>query len=46
MLFPILAFFGSGYLQGVVGRKADKLEAQNLENYPPTGTIPIVTIKD
>ena len=46
MLFPILAFFGSGYLQGVVGKKADKLEAQNLENYPPTGTIPIVTIKD
>jgi MFS family permease len=46
MLFPILAFFGSGYMQGVVGKKADKLEAQNLENYPPTGTIPIVTIKD
>jgi MFS family permease len=46
MLFPILAFFGSGYLQGVIGKKADKLEAQNLENYPPTGTIPIVTIKD
>lgn len=46
MLFPILAFFGSGYIQGLVGRKADKLEAQNLENYPPTGTIPVVTIKD
>ena len=46
MLFPILAFFGSGYLQGLVGKKADKLEAQNLENYPPTGTIPIVTVKE
>jgi MFS family permease len=46
MLFPILAFFGSGYLQGLIGKKADKLEAQNLENYPPTGTIPVVTIKD
>lgn len=46
MLFPILAFFGSGYMQGLVGKKADKLEAQNLENYPPTGTIPVVTIKE
>lgn len=46
MLFPILAYFGSGYMQGLVGRKADKLEAQNLENYPPTGTIPIVTVKE
>ena len=46
MLFPILAFFGSGYMQGLIGKKATKLEAQNLENYPPTGTIPIVTVKN
>ena len=46
MLFPILAFFGSGFMQGLVGKKADKLEAQNLENYPPTGTIPVVTVKE
>ncbi len=46
MGFPILAFFGSGFMQGLIGKKAEKLEAQNLENYPPTGTIPIVTIKE
>ena len=46
MIFPILAFFGSGYMQGLVGRKADKLEKQNLENYPPTGTIPVQVVKE
>lgn len=45
MAFPILAFFGSGYMQGLVGKKAERLEAQNLENYPPTGTTPIVQIE-
>jgi hypothetical protein len=44
MIFPILAFFGSGYMQNVVGRRANKLEAQNLENYPPTGSMPVVKI--
>lgn len=44
MIFPILAFFGSGYLQNLVGKKANKLEAQNLENYPPTGSTPVVKI--
>jgi hypothetical protein len=44
MIFPILAFFGSGYMQNVVGKRANKLEAQNLENYPPTGSTPVVKI--
>jgi hypothetical protein len=44
MIFPILAFFGSGYMQKVVGTRANKLEAQNLENYPPTGSTPVVKI--
>ena len=44
MIFPILAFFGSGYMQNVVGRRANKLEAQNLENYPPTGSMPVAKI--
>ena len=42
MIFPIIIFFVSGYLQGVVTKKSRKLEAQNLENYPPTGSVPIV----
>ena len=46
MGFPILAFFASGFIQGTVGKKSAKMEAQNLENYPPTGTIPIVTVKE
>lgn len=44
MIFPILTYFGSGYMQGLVGKKADKLEAQNLENYPPTGSIPVTKV--
>jgi sugar phosphate permease len=44
MIFPILAFFASGFLQGIVGKKSDKLEAQNLENYPPTGSIPVTKV--
>lgn len=44
MIFPILTFFGSGYMQGLVGKKADKLEVQNLENYPPTGSIPVTKL--
>jgi len=44
MIFPILAFFASGFLQNLVGKKANKLEAQNLENYPPTGSIPVAKI--
>lgn len=42
MIFPITIFVISGYLQGVVAHKSRKLEAQNLENYPPTGSVPIV----
>ncbi|MEY4275856.1 MAG: hypothetical protein RIS26_319 [Actinomycetota bacterium] len=42
MIFPITIFVISGYLQGVVAHKSKKLEAQNLENYPPTGSVPIV----
>ena len=42
MVFPIAIFFISGYLQGVVSHKSRKLEAHNLENYPATGSIPIV----
>ena len=42
MIFPIVIFVLSGYLQGVVSHKSRKLEAQNLENYPPTGSVPIV----
>lgn len=41
MVFPIVIFVLSGYLQGVVSHKSRKLEAQNLENYPPTGSVPI-----
>jgi hypothetical protein len=44
MIFPIVIFFISGYLQSIVATKSRKLEAQNLENYPPTGTIPITTV--
>lgn len=44
MIFPIVTFFASGYLQGVVGRKATKMEAENIENYPPTGSIPVAKI--
>ena len=42
MIFPIVIFFISGYLQSIVATKSRKLEAQNLENYPPTGSVPIV----
>jgi MFS family permease len=42
MIFPIVIFVLSGYLQGVVSHKSRKLEAQNLENYPPTGSVPII----
>jgi len=42
MIFPITIFFVSGYLQSIVATKSRKLEAQNLENYPPTGSVPIV----
>jgi MFS family permease len=42
MIFPITIFFISGYLQSIVATKSRKLEAQNLENYPPTGSVPIV----
>ena len=44
MIFPILTFFGSGYIQGIVGKRAQKMEAQNLENYPPTGSIPVTKV--
>jgi MFS family permease len=44
MIFPILAFFASGYLQGLVGKKASVLEKENLEAYPPTGTTPVVRV--
>ena len=42
MVFPIAIFFISGYLQSVVATKSRKLEAQNLENYPATGSVPII----
>jgi hypothetical protein len=42
MIFPIVIFVLSGYLQSVVSHKSRKLEAQNLENYPPTGSVPII----
>ncbi len=45
MIFPILAFIGSGMIQGLVGKRSQKMEAQNLENYPITGTIPIQTLE-
>lgn len=44
MIFPILTFFGSGYLQGLVGKKARKLEAYNLEAYPPTGSTAVIKL--
>lgn len=42
MIFPIATFFISGYVQGVVSHKSRKLEAHNLENYPATGSVPII----
>lgn len=42
MIFPIVIFVVSGYLQGVVATKSRRLEAQNLENYPPTGSVPVI----
>lgn len=42
MIFPIAIFFISGYLQSVVSQKSRTLEAQNLENYPPTGSVPVI----
>jgi hypothetical protein len=44
MIFPILAFFGSGYMQGLIGKKVGKLKIQNLEDYPPTGSTPVVKV--
>lgn len=44
MIFPILAFFGSGYVQSLVGSKSQKLEAQNLNDYPPTGSMPVAKL--
>ena len=46
MIFPIVTFFVSGYIQNIVGKKARKREAENVTAYPPTGTVPIITIDD
>jgi hypothetical protein len=44
MIFPILTFFGSGYMQSLIGKKVGKLKIQNLEDYPPTGSTPVVKV--
>ena len=44
MIFPILTFFGSGYFQGLASKHSSRMEAENLENYPPTGSTPVVKV--
>jgi len=44
MIFPILAFFGSGYFQGLASKHSTRMEAENLQNYPPTGSTPVVEL--
>jgi hypothetical protein len=44
MIFPILAFFASGFMQGLIGKKVGVLKAKNLEDYPPTGSTPVVKV--
>jgi hypothetical protein len=44
MIFPILTFFGSGFMQSLIGKKVGKLKIQNLEDYPPTGSTPVVKV--
>jgi hypothetical protein len=44
MIYPILTFFGSGYMQSLIGKKVGKLKIQNLEDYPPTGSTPVVKV--
>lgn len=44
MIFPVVAFFVSGYIQGIVSKKSRKLENQNMEAYPPTGSTPVIEV--
>jgi len=44
MIFPVLTFFASGYIQGLIAKRSKKMENQNLDAYPPTGSIPVAKV--